>query len=111
MVKFMILFRKPKDVGAFENSYNDFLALVERMPDITRRQVVDVVGSPQGEAPFYRMLEVYFNSSEAMQDSLRSPAGQEAGKQLTSFPAKSTEMLFAEVFEEAGGQTDTGAIG
>jgi uncharacterized protein (TIGR02118 family) len=111
MVKFMILFRKPKDIGAFENSYNDFLALVERMPDIIRRQVVDVFGSPQGEAPFYRLLEVYFDSPETMQTSLRSPAGQEAGKQLAGFPAKSTEMMFAEVYEENGGQTDTGAIG
>ena len=48
MIKFMILFGPPEDAERFENVYQDFLALVERMPNILRRQVVHVTGSPQG---------------------------------------------------------------
>lgn len=107
MFKFMIVFRKPEDVGQFENTYNDLLALVERMPLIQRRQVVTVTGSPLGASPYYRILEVYFADRRAMSESLLSPQGQEAGGELQKLPAGSFEMLFADVYEEAGGHTPT----
>ena len=105
MVKFMIVFYLPGDETNFENSYNDFLALVERMPHITRRQVIHVSGSPLGETRYHRILEVYYDSLTHMEDSLKSTAGQEAGGELRRFPSDEFEMLFAEVFEEAGGST------
>src|SRR5574338_621990 len=106
MVKFMILFHKPADSARFEDNYNNFLALVERMPHITRRQVISVLGSPLGETPLYRILEVYFDEYDVMNAALRSPAGQEAGGELGKFPPGSFEMIFADVFEEAGGRTE-----
>ena len=108
MYKFMMLFKNPRDQEAFENSYNDLLALVERMPDVVRRQVINVEGSPTGRSPYYRILEVYFESKEKMEESLLSEAGQEAGGQINTFKKYAYEMIFADVFEEAGGQT-TGA--
>ncbi len=108
MYKFMMLFKTPHNKEAFENSYNDLLALVERMPDIVRRQVINVDGSPAGRSPYYRILEVYFENQEKMEESLLSEAGQEAGGQINTFKKYTYEMIFAEVFEEADGQT-TGA--
>ena len=105
MFKFMMVFYQPDDLTKFENSYNDLLALVERMPSIKRRQVINVVGSPQGKSPYYRILEVYFDDQASMQAAMLSPAGQEAGGQLMQFGAGSFEMIFAEVFEEIGGST------
>jgi uncharacterized protein (TIGR02118 family) len=106
MIKFMITFQRPQNVGIFENAYNDLLALIERMPDVQRRQVVNVLGSPVGEPPYYRILEVYFESVEQMESSLRSKAGQEAGLELgRRFIAGTYRAFYAEVFEEAGGQT------
>jgi uncharacterized protein (TIGR02118 family) len=107
MYKFMIIFNKPANHDKFENSYNDLLALVERMPDVTRRQVISVMGSPMGDSRIYRILEVYFEDRARMEDSLKSKSGQEAGGELMRFPAKSFEMVFAEVYEEAGGKTET----
>jgi uncharacterized protein (TIGR02118 family) len=108
MVKFMVMFNKPADNDAFENVYNDFLALVERMPDVRRRQVINILGSPLGGTDKHRILEVYFDEQAQMEESLRSKAGQEAGGELRRFPLGSFEMLFAEVFEEAGGSTPPG---
>lgn len=105
MFKFMMLFRRPVDLVNFENSYNDLLALVERMPDVQRRQVINVLGSPVGKSPYYRILEVYFEDRKTMEASMLTPAGQEAGGQMMTFPAGSFEMIFAEVYEEAGGTT------
>ncbi len=106
MVKFMVMFRNPTDLDRFENGYNDFLALIERLPSIVRRQVIGVTGSPRGDAPYYRILEVYFDDHPAMRDALVSPAGQEAGAELGKFPLGSFETLFADVYEEAGGRTE-----
>ncbi len=106
MIKFVVAFQKPQNLNNFERAYNDFLALIERMPDIKRRQVVNVLGSPVGEAPYYRLLEVYFESSERLEASLRSKAGQEAGSELgRRFSAGTYQTFFADVYEEAGGRT------
>ena len=105
MVKFSILFHKPANLDRFENTYNDFLALVERMTNIRRRQVNSILGSPLGEPRVYRVLEVYFDDYTQMNESLRSPAGQEAGAELQKLPPGSFEMFFADVQEETGGST------
>ena len=104
MFKFVVSFRHPRDAEAFENAYNDFLALVEHMPDIMRRQVVHVTGSPQGRAAYYRTLELYFETQEQMKAALMTTEGQEAGNELARF-TDGFDVFFAEVYEEAGGRT------
>jgi uncharacterized protein (TIGR02118 family) len=105
MIKFMILFHQPADIETFENVYQDFLALVERLPNILRRQVVHVTGSPQGTPKYYRILEIYFDDLTAQQEALMSPVGQEAGKELGRLPQGAVDLLFADVYEEDGGST------
>ena len=105
MIKFMIAFDQPEDPENFENVYQDFLALVERMPNILRRQVVHITGSPQGAPKFYRILELYFESAVTQQDALMSAIGQEAGKELSRLPQSAVQLLFADVYEEEGGST------
>jgi uncharacterized protein (TIGR02118 family) len=108
MMKFMVLFRPAPAQDVFENAYNDFLALIERMPGVQRRQVVHVVASPTGGRPYERILEIYFPDRAALEQSLLSPAGQEAGQELNRrFPRDSFVILISEVFEESGGATPT----
>lgn len=105
MIKFMILFDQPEDAESFENVYQDFLALVERMPNILRRQVVHVTGSPQGRPEIYRILELYFESTALQTDALMSSVGQEAGAELARLPNDSYQLLLTDVYEEEGGST------
>jgi uncharacterized protein (TIGR02118 family) len=105
MIKFVVMFRQPEDMAVFENAYNDFLALIERMPNIKRRQVVHVLGSPMGNAPYHRLLEIYFDTEDLLKASLMSPPGQEAGNELARFKQGSFDVQFAEVYEEDGGNT------
>ena len=105
MIKFMILFEPPEDAERFENVYQDFLALIERMPNILRRQVVHVTGSPLGAPKIHRILEIYFESTDAQTQALMSGAGQEAGKELRRLPEDSFQLLLTDVYEEAGGNT------
>jgi uncharacterized protein (TIGR02118 family) len=99
MVKLIIAFRKPDDAVKFEDVYNDFLALCERMSGVKRRQVCHVFGSPTGEPGFYRLLELYFEDNAAMDAALRSRAGQEAGGELARFGQGKCDLSFAEVYE------------
>lgn len=107
MIKFMVMFRQPENAERFENTYQDFLALVERIPDIRRRQVVHVKGSPGGVPEYFRILEIYFDSQAIMEESLKSEAGQEAGAELYRLPKDSFELLYGDVYEEEGGSTPT----
>ena len=103
MLKFMIIFRRPANIDHFEHQYNNLLKQVEQMPGIVRQQVANVVGSPTGQSPYNRILEVYFDNRREMELSLQTPIGQDAGRQLARLPEGSFEMIFAEVYEEAGG--------
>ena len=105
MFKLMILFRHPADVLRFEDTYNNLLALVERMPGIQRRQVVSVIGSPGGTSPYYRVMEAYFAAQDVLFSALMTKQGQEAGAELTKLPLGSYEVVFADVYEEQGGYT------
>jgi len=109
MIKFVILFRQPEKPESFETIFQDFLALVERMPHIQRRQVAHITGSPQGAPEFYRILELYFASTEDQRAALLSPIGQEAGQELRRLPTEAVQLLFADVYEEAGGRTKSAA--
>ena len=110
MIKFMIVFDQPEDAENFEDFYQDFLALVERMPNILRRQVVHITGSAQGTPQFYRILEIYFETVEMQHEALLTEVGQEAGKELSRLPSGTFQLLFADVYEEAGGDTPQPAV-
>lgn len=99
MIKFAIYFKTPQNDTKFENTYQDFLALVERMPHIQRRQVVHVLGSPQGKPIYNRSLELYFNDQDILQQALLSPQGQEAGKELAKFENGTIDIFYGEVYE------------
>ncbi len=106
MVKFVIQFHDPADLDRFEDSYNQFLAAIEQMPLIRRRQVNAVLGSPMGQTNLYRVLEVYFDDYDHLNEALNSPAGQAAGGKLAQFETGAVDMYFAEVFEESGARTE-----
>jgi uncharacterized protein (TIGR02118 family) len=99
MVKLTILYKRPAEAPAFELNYNQNLALLERMPGIQRRQACTVIGGPGGSSPYYRILEFYFEDAEKLDAALRSPQGQDAGRDLMKF-APDAELIFADVYED-----------
>ena len=107
MVKIMILFRQVPG-EQFEERYNQSLALLEKMPNIQRRAAGLVLGSPEGAAPFERVLEIYFENKEAMEEALLSPEGQAAGRYLMEFVRYDSVILYTSVYEDYDPPTANG---
>jgi uncharacterized protein (TIGR02118 family) len=81
-VKLVVMYPRPKDVEAFEKVYqNEHVPMaVEKMVGKTKIVATKVLSSPQGTPPFYRIAEVYFPSTQALQEC----AGSEGGKQTVA---------------------------
>jgi uncharacterized protein (TIGR02118 family) len=78
-VKLVVIYPRPKDIEAFEKVYQSEHApmAVDKLAGKTKIVATKVLSSPQGAAPFYRIVEVYFPSMQA----LEACAGSEGGKQ------------------------------
>lgn len=102
MVKLVLLFKQPSNTVQFEEGYAANLAQLEQMPGILRRQANMVWGSPTGSAPYYRILEFYFEDRLALDEAMTSTAGQAAGQGLMAYAGEIVELFFVDVFEDEG---------
>lgn len=98
MVKLIALYKKPADVEAFERHYREIHApLAKQMPGLQRFELSHMTGSPGGEAKFYMMAELYFETKEAMFAALGSDEGKAAAKDVMGFAGDLIHMMFANV--------------
>jgi uncharacterized protein (TIGR02118 family) len=79
MPKLMVIYPPPADVEIFEKAYQeDHVPMaVEKIPGKTKLVATRVVGSPAGDAPYYRIAEVHFSSMEDLQQAAASSGAQE----------------------------------
>ncbi len=98
MYKLVILFMETFSPAAFDPGWQQFLALVEKMPGLREEVVSDmqewVFGPPQ--LKIRRIHELYFESREALDAALRSEAGQKAAEWLHQFTQGRVLILIAE---------------
>lgn len=78
-VKLVVIYPRPKDIEAFEKVYqNEHVPLaVAKLKGKTKIVATRVLASPQGTAPFYRIVEVHFRSIT----DLEACAASDGGKQ------------------------------
>ena len=100
MVKLIILFHKPTDTAAFEENYaQQYVPATNSMPNVKRVTVSRAIGAPRGEPPYYLIQEMYFDDMAALNQSLNSQEGRNAGAVLMSFAREFVSLMFAEVWE------------
>ncbi len=100
MVKLVIFFHKPTDTEAFEVRYaQQYVPATNSMPNVKRVTVSRAIGAPRGEPPFYLIQEMYFDDMAALNQSLNSPEGRNAGAVLMGFAREIVSLMFAEVWE------------
>ena len=77
MIKITVLYGHPDDPAAFERHFDDVhIPLVNAMPNLRRFEKALVVATSDGSAPpYYRVVELYFDSEEELQASRATPEG------------------------------------
>ena len=78
MPKLIVLYPPPADVATFERRYHaEHAPMVHaRIPGLKKFVAAQVLGTPAGPAPYQRVAELYFDSTESMQAALASDGGQ-----------------------------------
>lgn len=100
MVKLIALYKKPSDTEAFDNHYkNKHTPLILKMPGLQKLEVSKITGAIGGEAKFYILAEMYFESEDALNAAMASPEGKAAGKDLMEFAGGLVQMMIAEVVD------------
>ena len=98
MVKLIALYRKPADVTAFDNHYyNIHIPLIKNIPGLRKIEITKISGSPVGESKYHLMVEMYYDSIDALNAASASPEGKTAGKDLMGFAADVVTLFFGEV--------------
>jgi uncharacterized protein (TIGR02118 family) len=98
MHKLIILFYQPLDWGAFEQGWQKFLGLAEKMPGLRKESVAEVgqlIYGPERQR-YAKIHELYFDSLQHLETALRSEAGQAAGEWLHQFTHGRFLLLTAE---------------
>lgn len=101
MVKFILYFRQPADVDAFEDHFaNRHVPLIAAMPNVVRSSVTRALGAPRGEPIFYLIHEVYFADLPSMTYALNSAQGRAAGADVMMFARDVVTLMYGEVWGE-----------
>ena len=79
-MKLVVVYPRPKDVDVFEKVYQEehVPLAVAKLGGKTKIVATKILGSPQGISPFYRIVEVYFPSMQALEACAASEGGREA---------------------------------
>lgn len=101
MVKLVILVEPLEDWTAFEDTWPQFLRLVESLPQLRREATSRVNQHLYGECLFGFMYELFFDSLNDAQTSLTSAQGNAAGQLLQKMTQGKVTLFFAEHKEES----------
>lgn len=94
-VKLVVIYPRPKDVEAFEKVYqNEHVPMaVEKLTGKTRIVATKVLSSPQGAAPFHRIVEVYFPSTQSLEACAMSTGGKQTLVHAVSISSGGTPIF------------------
>jgi len=100
MVKLIALYRKPDDTEEFERHYFEVhMPLVAKIPGLIKSEVSRLTGFPGEESKFFLMAEMYYESTDKMNEAMASPEGKAAGRDLMSFAKDYVVMMTGEIVE------------
>ena len=99
MIKTTALYGHPADPRAFEDYYaRVHMPLVAKMAGVVRSEASRVVGTPSGEkAPYYRIFEFWFETTEHMQAAFGSKEGQAVMADVPNFATGGLTVVISEV--------------
>jgi uncharacterized protein (TIGR02118 family) len=98
MVKLVALYRKPVDADAFDAHYfTTHIPLVNKVPGLKKIEVTKLTGALMGDANYHLMAELYYDSTDAMNEANASKEGRAVAKDLMGFAGDTVTLFFGEV--------------
>jgi uncharacterized protein (TIGR02118 family) len=99
MNKVTALYNHPQDAVAFEKYYYEtHMELATKIPNVDHAEFTKFLPGPGGSDPaFYRIVELYFASDDAMMEALGSGEGQAAAVDIPKFATGGFLFLFGKV--------------
>jgi uncharacterized protein (TIGR02118 family) len=103
MIKLIALYKKPDDVEAFEDHYNNIhMPLIAKVPHMRTATVSKSVSAPRGEPAYYKVAEMVFDTREDFDRAMASDENRAAGKDLMSFARDYVTMIVVETDDAPG---------
>jgi uncharacterized protein (TIGR02118 family) len=101
MHKLVILIEALDEWTALDETWPQFLHLVESLPELRREATSRVQHHLYGKPAFGLMHELFFDSLEQARKALASPAGSTAGQLLQQMTGGRMVLYFADHQEDA----------
>ncbi len=96
MHKVLILFGPPLDPAAFARYFEaTHRPILDGLPQLDAIEVNWVGGSVTGDLPVHLLVELLFDTEEALQDGLNSVAGQKMARDYPSFTSGGVTILLS----------------
>jgi uncharacterized protein (TIGR02118 family) len=97
--KLVVLFTQPADPAGFDRHYFDaHMPLVETIPGLLRTETGRfVTAADGGEATYYRIASLYFDSLEALDAGFKSPEGAAVVKDYAQIAPPDSRMFAADL--------------
>jgi len=100
MVRVLVLYNTPADPEAFDRYYEEtHIPLAKQLPGLIRYTVSKNVTPLGGDAKYYLIAELDWESAEAMQAAFASPIGAETAADVPKFATGGSSLMVYEVAE------------
>ena len=97
MVKLTVLYGHPESVEAFESYYaSTHMPLANSIPDLVRIEVGRVIAEG-GEAPCYRIAELWFPDLDTLHAAMDSERGKAAAADIPKFATGGATIFVSDV--------------
>ncbi len=99
-VKLVALYKKTEDQLAFDTYYQDTHApLAKKLPGMISMEIQRVLGAPMGHSPYHLLVQMSFETRDALNKAMASSEGMAAAKDVMGFAGNLITMMITEVAE------------
>jgi|SRR5450432_3053425 uncharacterized protein (TIGR02118 family) len=95
MARLIVMYKVPKDAGAFDRYYRDtHIPIAKRIPGLRKYEVSEgPVATPAGPSPFHLIAILHFDDIASIQRAFGSPEGQAAAGDVQNFATGGADMI------------------
>jgi uncharacterized protein (TIGR02118 family) len=98
MVKLIGLYKTPPDIELFEKHYfSTYLPLVKAIKGLIKTEITKFAGLRGEDSKYYMMDELYFENMDKLNESMGSPEGRTASRELMNFAGDFIVLIYGDV--------------